>query len=319
VDISGSTSLHFTSTFTQKDWLNARLAAGRMAEGGRITKGSGPTADDVPILVSKGETVVSASDSADPGFRSWAAAKGIPGFRSGGIPLPGGATKTNRAYTGVGKIMDRWGTLIEAAGIKAAMEAMAAFDGTAGARVSGPIAAIVRSAAAGYGWGSGAQWNALSWIISHESGWRPTAQNPTSSAYGLFQFLNGTWAGVGGRKTSDPYLQSVYGLRYIRNRYRTPLGAQAFWQAHGWYDNGGWLQPGTTVATNRTGRPERVVGPREVLTVHLDPASARMVADHVVRGLHSTPIIIQIDGNQLRTGIKGAQRRAGVPAREQVR
>jgi hypothetical protein len=36
VDISATTSLHFTKTFTQKDWLNARLAAGRMATGGRI-------------------------------------------------------------------------------------------------------------------------------------------------------------------------------------------------------------------------------------------------------------------------------------------
>jgi hypothetical protein len=72
-------------------------------------------------------------------------------------------------------------------------------------------------------------------LLSHESSFRPRAQNPSSSAYGLFQFLNSTWAGVGGHKTSDPYLQCVYGLRYVKNRYRSPDGAWAFWRTHHWY------------------------------------------------------------------------------------
>jgi hypothetical protein len=54
----------------------------------------------------------------------------------------------------------------------------------------GPVVAQVRKAAAAHGWGSGAEWNALSWLISHESSWNPRAQNPVSTAYGLFQFLN---------------------------------------------------------------------------------------------------------------------------------
>jgi hypothetical protein len=83
-------------------------------------------------------------------------------------------------------------------------------------------------------------------------------------------------------------------------------------------DRGGWLQP-REVGVNLGNRPERVVAPREVLTVTLDPASARMVAEHVVRGLHSTPIIVSIDGNQVRTAVRNAQRRAGYPANQQVR
>src|SRR5215218_3640722 len=55
------------------------------AAGGRIAQGSGPTADDVLIRASRGETVVSARDSADPDFQSWAAAKRIPGFKLGGV------------------------------------------------------------------------------------------------------------------------------------------------------------------------------------------------------------------------------------------
>jgi hypothetical protein len=36
------------------------------------------------------------------------------------------------------------------------------------------------------------------WVLQRESGGSPTAQNPSSSASGLWQFLRGTWAGYGG-------------------------------------------------------------------------------------------------------------------------
>jgi cell wall-associated NlpC family hydrolase len=85
-----------------------------------------------------------------------------------------------------------------------------------------------------FGW-TGAQWTALDWLISKESSWNPAAQNPTSTAYGLFQFLDKTWAGTGGTKTSDPVLQSFYGLKYIKNRYKTPAGAKAHWESNHWY------------------------------------------------------------------------------------
>jgi SLT domain-containing protein len=96
-----------------------------------------------------------------------------------------------------------------------------------------------------------------------ESGFRNTAQNPTSTAYGMFQFLNSTWAGYGVGKTSDPRLQTVAGLRYIASKYGTPANAWAFHLAHNWYDDGGWLPPGVSIAVNNTGKPERVMGPGE--------------------------------------------------------
>ncbi|MCW2924944.1 MAG: putative bacteriophage protein, partial [Thermoleophilia bacterium] len=96
---------------------------------------------------------------------------------------------------------------------------------------------------------------ALAQLLLHESTFNPRAQNPTSTAYGLFQFLDSTWAGSSGRKTSDPYLQSVYGLRYIKHRYRTPERAWAFWQRQWphWYavtDGGREVALGT-LATRR--------------------------------------------------------------------
>ena len=79
------------------------------------------------------------------------------------------------------------------------------------------------------------QSNGLTQILAHESSFNAGAQNPSSTAYGLFQFLNSTWKSVGATKTSDAYLQSVAGLKYIQQRYGNPDNAWAFWQAHKWY------------------------------------------------------------------------------------
>lgn len=125
----------------------------------------------------------------------------------------------------------------------------------------GPVVEVARRLAAQRGW-TGAQWSALSELVSRESSWNPRAQNPTSSAYGLFQFLDSTWSSVGGRKTSDPGKQIVYGLRYIAQRYGTPRGAVRFHDAHNWYDRGGWLPHGG-VARNNSGKPEPVFTDRQ--------------------------------------------------------
>ncbi len=96
------------------------------------------------------------------------------------------------------------------------------------------------------GWGQ--YWNDLDQLVMHESGWNPTAQNPSSSAYGLFQFMdksrggkNDTWALVGGSKTSDPSLQIDYGLKYIEKTYGNPSAAWSKWQSRSphWYEMGG--------------------------------------------------------------------------------
>lgn len=68
-----------------------------------------------------------------------------------------------------------------------------------------------------------------------ESGWRNTAQNPTSTAYGIGQFLNSTWKTVGMAKTSDPYLQVLAMAKYIQQRYGSPSRALAFHLKNNWY------------------------------------------------------------------------------------
>ncbi|MGY1915403.1 aggregation-promoting factor C-terminal-like domain-containing protein [Blastococcus sp. SYSU DS0973] len=83
--------------------------------------------------------------------------------------------------------------------------------------------------------GSAGEFSCLESLWGKESGWNPNAQNPTSTAYGIPQFLNSTWAGTGIAKTSDGYRQIDAGLIYIENRYGSPCGAWSHSRATGWY------------------------------------------------------------------------------------
>ena len=83
--------------------------------------------------------------------------------------------------------------------------------------------------------GDASQFSCLESLWGRESGWNPNAQNPTSTAYGIPQFLDSTWAGTGIGKTSDGYRQIDAGLIYINNRYGSPCGAWSHSQSTGWY------------------------------------------------------------------------------------
>jgi hypothetical protein len=122
---------------------------------------------------------------------------------------------------------------------------------------------VGKRAATPHGWQEGSQWTAIFDLVNRESSWNPNAQNPKSTAYGLFQFLNSTWATVGATKTSDPYGQFVAGLKYVKQRYGAPSSALAFHKKNGWYDDGGWLPPGQSLAVNATSRREKIMPERE--------------------------------------------------------
>jgi len=105
--------------------------------------------------------------------------------------------------------------------------------------VSGDPRTIGEQLASQMGW-QGSQWTALDAMWTEESGWNPTAKNPSSGAYGIPQALPYTkmpkaaWpASAGG--TSDPTAQIQWGLSYIKSRYGTPGMAWAFHQQNGWY------------------------------------------------------------------------------------
>jgi hypothetical protein len=139
---------------------------------------------------------------------------------------------------------------------RAAEEAAAKAAAAEAARVEAARAAEAEAAAAGPGGGtdapvapagsyqeyamgklggSGGEFTCLENLWGKESGWNPNAQNPSSTAYGIAQFLDSTWAGTGIAKTSDGYRQIDAGLIYIEKRFGSPCGAWSHSQSKGWY------------------------------------------------------------------------------------
>ncbi len=86
-----------------------------------------------------------------------------------------------------------------------------------------------------YGWGDD-QFSCYDHIIMRESRWILTADNPTSSAYGIPQALPGSkMASAGADWRTNAATQIRWGLDYVQERYGTPCGAWSFKRGHGWY------------------------------------------------------------------------------------
>ena len=75
------------------------------------------------------------------------------------------------------------------------------------------------------------------WIIMRESSGDPTADNPTSTAFGLGQLLLGNRIlYLGQQYTTSDCGRQLWAFRaYVRDRYGSAATAKAFWQANGWY------------------------------------------------------------------------------------
>lgn len=98
------------------------------------------------------------------------------------------------------------------------------------------------------------------WIVSHESGWRVNATNPGSGAYGLPQSLPGSKMAAAGRDwRTNPITQLKWMRSYIAGRYGTAANAQAFWRAHNWYANGGFVTKHQTAELGEGNLPEAVI------------------------------------------------------------
>lgn len=83
---------------------------------------------------------------------------------------------------------------------------------------------------------SASQFGCLDSLWSGESEWSTTADNPTSSAYGIPQALPGSkMASAGADWETNPETQIRWGLGYIRDRYGSACSAESFKQGNGWY------------------------------------------------------------------------------------
>jgi hypothetical protein len=94
---------------------------------------------------------------------------------------------------------------------------------------------IGKALLADFGWSSD-QFGCLDSLWTKESGWNITADNPSSSAYGIPQALPGSkMASAGSDWATNPVTQITWGLGYIQDRYGSPCSAWGHSQSHNWY------------------------------------------------------------------------------------
>lgn len=176
--------------------------------------------------------------------------------------------------------------------------------GAAGGKSPSAAQAFARSQLGEFGWGAG-QMDPLINLWNRESGWRWNARNPSSGAYGIPQALPATKMGsAGGDWLTNGNTQIRWGLGYVHDRYDTPSNAWAHEVHQGWYDQGGELQPGLTLAYNATGKPEKVLtdqqwdllgrsvrgGEGDHYHAHFDGLTAATIESQVRTGIQATMV-----------------------------
>ncbi len=156
------------------------------------------------------------------------------------------------------------------AAAKAASQKVAAAAGSPGPGGGAPGANAALARKLYPAWGSGAEWAAWNNVAMRESGWNQFARNPSSGAYGIPQALPpGKMGAAANPPQSNPTAQIEWMISYIKSVYGDPIGAWNHELSQGWYDKGGWLPTGASIAINNTGRPERVMGPSDAVNVVL--------------------------------------------------
>ncbi|MHC3513641.1 aggregation-promoting factor C-terminal-like domain-containing protein [Limosilactobacillus reuteri] len=102
-------------------------------------------------------------------------------------------------------------------------------------------------------------YDSINYIVTHESGWRVNATNPSSGAYGLPQSLPGSKMAAAGRDwRTNPITQLKWMKSYV-GRYGGGPGAAAFWRAHHWYANGGLVDKEQLIHISEGNRPEMII------------------------------------------------------------
>jgi hypothetical protein len=332
IEITGALKLNFSPSFTQKDWVQVRMAAGRMAAGGRVTNGTGPTADDVLVRVSKGETIVPAHLT--PEIAPWAASRGIPGFRAGGFvgQIDSQTRAVNKVQArGTGSLLDKGLTKLLSAFGSGKPEVVAFIRSTDplpyvwgaagpfGYDCSGLVSAVLGKHT-GAGGGHGQRYFTTSSIHSGILGIKPglggVLEIGVTAGTGHMAGRYGGRRGLGfeaessrtgikiGSAASSPesfarHFHLARGGRVDQEmvaRFAALAGLDIGGDAGRMringkvLDRGGWLMPGTTLATNRTGRPEPVGFPNVQITVNVSgvvSTNPRDLADQLVPAIRS--------------------------------
>jgi hypothetical protein len=119
-------------------------------------------------------------------------------------------------------------------GATQAPSSAAAGNSPAAPAMSGSPEQIAQRLLASYGWSG--QYSCLYSLWYRESGWNPSAENPSSGAFGIPQALPGSkMASAGADWATNPATQIRWGLSYIQSVYGTPCGAWSHEESAGWY------------------------------------------------------------------------------------
>jgi Transglycosylase SLT domain len=149
----------------------------------------------------------------------------VPAFTGpGGIPIGYKNPAFERMYTGSAGAAGSGIGLPGRAGSGLFGGSTPALSGSRGQAQS-----IMQRMARQWGWGN--QWGALYRLIMKESGFNPSAANPTSSARGLFQKMTSIHGPL--ERTIEG--QILWGFNYIRQRYGNPTNALNFHLRNNWY------------------------------------------------------------------------------------
>lgn len=230
-----------TSTVTGEQTFNGYA----YAKGGIVGAGGGPAGRDSKLaMVAPGELIIPTQHA--PKFADMAKRSGIPGFAAGGVVGQSNAVSAMNAAI-LPSASKTSATIVGMAGeaLVSAMAAQLKTIATAAAQISiagvsnASAMAALQSAAARMGW-TGIEWDALNDVEMREAGYSLTAQNPSSGAYGMAQFINGPgeYAQYGGN-ASTAAGQAVAMVNYIKSRYGDPIAADLHEKIFGWYHQGG--------------------------------------------------------------------------------
>lgn len=239
------------------------------AAAGMLVTGGTPGRDSVPIMAMPGEAIV--PKRLTPAVAPFLRANKVPGFASGGI-VPGYSGSVGGLPMWAARNIDATGLVlagqmahaVTAAALAAVRAAQAAAQSAGGAgsnAVGGSNAANAALARRMMpAWATGMNWAAWNYVAMRESGWNRFARNPSSGAYGIPQALPATKLPFAGQAAGGSHAgpQISWMIGYMRGRYGGPIGAAAHERAFNWYDNGGYLPTGLSMALNTTGRPEPV-------------------------------------------------------------
>jgi hypothetical protein len=279
-DIVGATGGYVTPT---------AIVPRRLHRGGFLDGPGTETSDSIPARLSKGEYVVRAKAvrAVGRGTMDWINAQGFAG--GGGVDLDTKIANPALMGTALGRfegviergmkrLAAKWDKFAEAGG------ALGGGSGPGGWRWQ---MAVLRSVFPG---------------LPLISGFRPGAITATGNRS---YHSMGRAVDIPPRMDVANWIRATYG-RNTKELIFSPMGGRQVWngrphtytgitRANHWdhvhwaYDKGGWLMPGTTIAQNNTGKPERVLAPDERI-----PTAAE-IAKALARELRRNPPVVKFE------------------------